>query len=549
MLAALIVTAALAAHANEDQFGRFPFVNDEGVVVGGATSWGIVFADDVYGGYGRVCEEALGPVVFFVLQQPARDNRLVVAGLHGLATSSDGGCSLLPIENDLKDAAVSAVYVDPADPLHLLLGTSTRDQDNGLWESFDGGDSVVPLRAPAAGVAFFALTAASDGRIAASGTDETGGNLVLWSVDGGASFVDVSPLWSTEPIARVLAFDDDIDDIDGLLVGGLQQDLRGFVDRAARAAPPQTTPTTVRLGTTPREVTRALRFRGDLYVLARNGVAGELLRADAAEESGFATIAGGPGECAFVVGDELYGCGKETAPGDPALFLHSPDGQTWTSAIAFEDVRYRTCPAGTLGQLNCDGFVAAFCRNLVADADGDPDCSSDECRFRDLCATFPDDLPVDDDNGDGNARPGAEQPACGASGRSSVASTSTLLLLLGLSLSHANGADFSLLARKNFCNLVDCWTSQVNAAGEPIASAFTATPVSAVSSERAAIGPESRAALDTAQVHALQSLAPASSAVTAAASTLQSMLDPRTTSIILKVLCLSSPPLTTQRGS
>lgn len=424
MLPVLIVTAALAAHANEDQFGRFPFVNDEGVVVGGATSWGVVFADDVYGGYGRVCEEALGPVVFFVLQQPSRDNRLVVAGLHGLATSTDGGCSLIPIDNDLKDDAVSAVHVDPANPLHLLLGTSTRDAANGLWESFDGGDSVVPLRAPAAGVAFFALTAAGDGRIAASGTDETGGNLVLWSVDGGASFVDVSPLWSTEPIARVLAFDDDIDGGGDLLVGGLQQDLRGFVDRAA-GGPPQTTPTSLRLGTTPREVTRALRFRGDLYVLSRNGVAGELLREDAAEASGFATIPGGPGECAFVVGDELYGCGKETAPGDPALFLHSPDGQTWSSAIAFDDVRYRTCPAGTLGQLNCDGFVAAFCRNLVADADGDPDCSSDECRFRELCATFPD-LPVDDDNDDGNARPGAGQPTCGASGAAST------WLLLGL---------------------------------------------------------------------------------------------------------------------
>ena len=58
------------------------------------------------------------------------------------------------------------------------------------------------------------------------------------------------------------------------------------------------------------------------------------------------------------------------------------------------------------------------------------------------------------------------------------------VVLAGLALSHANVADFSLLTRKNFYSLVDYWTSQVNAEGEPIGSTFTATPVSARSSDQ-----------------------------------------------------------------
>jgi hypothetical protein len=56
--------------------------------------------------------------------------------------------------------------------------------------------------------------------------------------------------------------------------------------------------------------------------------------------------------------------------------------------------------------------------------------------------------------------------------------------------SHKRKQDLELTQRAQMMDsnshkrsLVDCWTSQVNAAGEHIASAFTGTPVRAVSSQ------------------------------------------------------------------
>lgn len=374
----LMLTLILAAHVNQDQFGRFPFVDDEGVLFGGGTSWGIVTPDDVYGGYGRVCEESFGPVVFFALYQPSRGDRLVLGGIEGMAQTSDGGCSLTPLENELAGEFVSALHVDANNPDHLIIGTSTPSSGNGIWESFDGGDSFRVLRALEEEVLWFGIAADDAGRIALSGSDANAINYVLYSEDGGATFEDVSSLWRDEPIARALVFDGD-----DLIVGGLLPNVRGFVDRAQLGVDP---PTKTRIGTTPRDVTLAVTFRESLYVLSRNGLIGEMLREDASNKTGFVLVPGGPSDCAFVAGDALYGCGKQTQGLNPSLFLRSRDGAAWETAIAFVDVHYRNCAVGSRGQVGCASFLETLCGDGEDDDfDGADDCEDDDCRFNELC--------------------------------------------------------------------------------------------------------------------------------------------------------------------
>lgn len=93
-------------------------------------------------------------------------------------------------------------------------------------------------------------------------------------------------------------------------------------------------------------------------------------------------------------------------------------------------------------------------------------------------------------------------------------------VLAALALSHANGG-IALVARKNYCSFFSCWTQSI-------------IQPKAVASDVGSKTASAAAQLDTAQIEALTNLAPASSAVTAAAATLKGMLDPLTTSIILK---------------
>ena len=97
------------------------------------------------------------------------------------------------------------------------------------------------------------------------------------------------------------------------------------------------------------------------------------------------------------------------------------------------------------------------------------------------------------------------------------------VVLAVLALSHSKDSDFTLVAHKNYCNLFRCWTAELNANGQPVGAVASAqTPAS--------LGTEP----DAEQVAKLERLAPRASAVSKAATALQEMLDPRTTSIILK---------------
>ncbi len=396
----LALAVALVGHLGQDQFGQFPFVDDDGALVGGGTSWGVVLPDDA-GRYGRVCEESFGPVVSFALYQHGR-GRVLLGGVDGISEATDGGCAQQVLDNGLRGAFVSAVHVDRNNPAHLLVTTATTASANGVWESVDGGDTFVQLWA-AEGVSWFAIAADDAAHVVVSGSDDDGQHHVASSRDRGATFSDVSALWRDEAAVRVLTFDGA-----DVIVGGLSQDARGYVDRAQLTLDP---PSKSRVGTAPRDVTQAVVFRDALYVLARTGVVGELLREARDSETGFALVPGGPSDCVFVVDDALVGCGKLTLGIDVPLFSRSRDGAVWVPEIAFADVSDRTCPVGSPGQVGCP-FETRCGDTVDNDFDTFVDCADDDCWFDAVCAGEGGGA-SDGDGGD--ARPaGTERSSCGA---------------------------------------------------------------------------------------------------------------------------------------
>jgi hypothetical protein len=371
-LAALLLLP-LASHVGQDQFGRFPFVGDDDILGGGGTSWGVVLPDVEHGGWGRVCEEAFGPALFFALRQPGR---VLLGGLDGLSVTSDDGCSYQRLENELAHRYASALWMDPDDNQHLLIGTSTPTADNGVWESFDGGNTFRSLLAARPGNVFSIAAAADTVHMALAGNDGAGRVLLLMSNDGGASFVDVSAALADRPVIHALLFDGDT-----LVLGGINGASEGTIDRVRFDG---STATTTVVGTTPRETTHAALFAGKLFVLARNGARGEVYVQNDSP-LGFGLVQGGPTDCLFRHGDALWGCGKQGGL-NTALFLRSDDGVQWREVVAFRDVHYRICPEATPGYAACGIYLETACADGVDnEVDGYRDCDDDDCAFHPAC--------------------------------------------------------------------------------------------------------------------------------------------------------------------
>ncbi len=369
---ALVSLLALPAHVGQDQFGRFPFVEAD-AVVGGGTSWGVVLPDENNGGWGRVCEEAFGPAVFFALRQPGR---ILLGGLDGLSSTTDAGCSYQQVDNVLAGTYASALWLDRNDDRHLIVGTSTVSADNGLWESRDSGDTFTALLPPRPG-GFFRVAVSDDGvRIAASGIDAAARARLLFSADAGATFVDVTAAVADYPLVHALVFDGDL-----LVLGGINVSSEGIVDHVAfDGVAASLTP----LGTVARETTAAVVFRDRLFVLSRNGARGEVyVKNDS--PLGFGLVQGGPSDCLVVHDDALYGCGKQVGL-NTALFLRSDDGDAWTEVVAFREVHYRACPEDTPGYAACGNYIETACNDDVDnEVDGAVDCDDDDCKVHPAC--------------------------------------------------------------------------------------------------------------------------------------------------------------------
>lgn len=422
LVTALLSSSAAVAHLGQDQFGRFPYVVD-GTFAGGGTSWGVVRPDDVFGGWGRVCEESFGPAVTFSVWQP-EFGRVLQGGISGVEISTDNGCSWTALDNELAGTFPNAFWQDPNDTHHWLVGTSTIGAENGLWRTQDGGDTWTEVLAPRLGN-FFSVAVSDDGtRVAAAGNDGAQHVLLLWSSDGGLTFSDISGPVDARIIVSALAFRGD-----ALVLGGLDASTQGFIDlvRVDEAGDVVVEP----VGTTPRQTTHALVFNDTLYVVARNGARGELYRENDSP-LGFGVVVDGPTDCLYVAAEQLWGCGKQGGA-STTMFVHSADGETWTTDVAFFDVHYRQCPEGTIGATACSTFVETLCgNNTDDDLDGGLDCADDDCRFNTLCAEGEGEGEPAEGEGEGEAAEGeGEQPpgGCTCAGASPAPSLLALVLL------------------------------------------------------------------------------------------------------------------------
>ena len=393
----VLVTSSTIAlgHGGEPQAGKFPYFDGTGIT-GGGSSWGIVLLEG--GHFARVCEEAYSNAEFAELPTPPRqlnssfsylrsDGGVLIGGFGGTYVSHDAGCTYEAVPFFAGQVTSALARANGT----LLVATSTLQGGNGLYASVDEGDTWSTLLPLVENVLFFQLVASADGsRIMASG-NSTGPTApaVFVSTDGGASFADVSAAYASFPLVRAAAFDDGGD----ALFGGFDAQGKGLVLRAA--APyhaPVSQPVEIvdakAADVFPGEISHVavVPNGGGLVALARLGkllfhqpLGGVFVQVTAADT--------GPTDCVFLHpdGDRLIGCGQELATGSLGLFMESNDGIAWRETIAFDDVRYRRCPADTVGAIACASQFESSCsNNLDDDFDQLLDCADDDCA--DACA-------------------------------------------------------------------------------------------------------------------------------------------------------------------
>lgn len=371
-----------ASHVNETQAGKLAYFED-GVFIGGSTSWGIVLPyDGNGGGYARVCEEAYSfpaviPPSFSVRRT---DGSIFLGGYAGAFVSRELGCVYEPVVQ-LEGLVASAIGIAPSG--RYFITTANLGDDNGVLASDDEGETWFEVLAPIAEHSFFQMALDGERIIISGSSNATGPTFpaILVSVDGGASFTDVSAAYAAYPLVRATIFDGD-----DALFGGFNSQGRGIV---LRAAPPFDAPVEQLVETEdgtpssfPSEISHiaVLPSDGSLFALARltNALFRQPVGGAFTQVTNLET---GPTDCIFVKpgGDGLIGCGKEAAD-SLGLYVESDDGITWSTLIGFDDVRYRQCDAETAGGIACAAQFESNCDdNIDNDADQEIDCDDFEC--------------------------------------------------------------------------------------------------------------------------------------------------------------------------
>lgn len=354
----LVLAAAAAVPARAHILpvsGVTPFVED-GTLIGGGTSWGVLLRDDD-GVFRRVCEEALGIPVAFL--RTAEGRVLIGRAERGLVVTSDG-CAPERVAGVLEEHAVSALVSVPSAPDRVLATTATTGADNGVFASDDGGHTFEPTSLSVGGQLFFQLLVSEDGQlVVASGLDTTTQQIVLAvSKDSAVTFdtpaADLGAYAFVKPLA--------IDQAGAVLLAAVDAQgthhLLRSIDGLASV---------FGLASFDGAILGLAEASGGRFALVRSQADGKGIYRQATEGAPFVRLEGGPSACLLnLPGDaRLWGCGEE---GQAGHFFVSDDGETWEPLVPFDAVEERCCDEGTPGNEQCAIYFAA------SDG-GEPSCS------------------------------------------------------------------------------------------------------------------------------------------------------------------------------
>ena len=135
---AWLAPVAAAAHGGT-LFGTTP-LSEDGVFVGGGTSWGLVLLDA--DGVPRwTCEEALGLDLEPTFWARGRDGRVLAGTPTGLRWTDDGGCTWDPVPGPAEGLFISTAATHRAVPDRIVVVVGTVGEDQAIHRTEDGGET------------------------------------------------------------------------------------------------------------------------------------------------------------------------------------------------------------------------------------------------------------------------------------------------------------------------------------------------------------------------------------------------------------------------
>lgn len=318
-----------------------PFV-DEGGLVGGASSDGIVFEED--GRWLRVCDEALEGIGFF--HHRLTSGTVLIGTSRGFLSTNDGGCTY-SVSSTFEGTSVPALAVALARPERIFI-IGNDEVGARVYRSDDSG-AEFEVTAAFPGARLLSVVVSDDGdRVYASGfVTDTTAPLALFSRDGGNTFAEAT-FWTSESLyVQLKGVDVDGQHVVALVYGDTPSSTLIRVNEELGSP--------VELHTFDALVTDFAAFGERRFVLELNQFL--YMQDTSIADSSFTLVDDGPTTCLVrVPGDQrLWGCG---GPADDFHFFATDDGSTWTPLLTFDEVDARQCPVGTIGQVACAALPA-----------------------------------------------------------------------------------------------------------------------------------------------------------------------------------------------
>ena len=422
LVLALLPPSALA-HSGAP-FGTFPFLDDDGVLYGGGTDYGMVLLNEA-GVPEWTCEEAFEFEPNWWYSVPGQP---VVAGtFSGLFRSSDGGCIWVQeTEEPLASSNISAHGFDPLDAAHVWIATGDAASTNRIYESTNGGVTFEETGWSEFGIKPRGIAVVEGGQtlLVLSIREEDAAGLVQRSDDRGATWSDPVPLtgWA---IPTLLGLSEAQDSILIGVLSSVPADGFALLELDISLA----TPAVAR-----QNFDSPPSAFGELDGTRHLAVGySRYWRKDAGAEA-YVEQGAGPIKCFRRRGDTLIGCGLH--PVFPQ-FASLASGETeWVPLLEFSDIVPRECPVGSLGAELCPE-IWTIVQELAGggdddDATDDDDAADDDdASSDDDDAADDDDVTTDDDDSGGGAGTCADC-ANSLGGQRGTAATGLGLIVLGI---------------------------------------------------------------------------------------------------------------------